>query len=69
MEEYKDCCCTNTGCMNYDKCGRVKSNNMYSNNVWTAYAFIEPEAIDYCRYFISIEKIENDYFKNKDLHC
>jgi len=43
--------------------------DMKESATWYAHTFIEPEAIDYCRYFISKAKIELDYEKNKDIHC
>jgi len=62
--------CCNESCSMADDCKRSGLNiDMEESATWYAHTFIEPEAIDYCRYFISKAKIELDYEKNKDIHC
>lgn len=63
--------CVNDCCGMAHECLRSKNNQIPSVEMeWISYAFIEPEAIDYCSCYINkADKNNFDYDKFKDLHC
>ena len=63
-------CCTNINCNLSDDCIHTAVNKTEFDFIhWSEYKFIEPESIQYCRYFLSRDKLNYQYEKTKSISC
>ena len=62
--------CVNRSCAIKEHCGRHQMNNDESHFImWCSYAYFEPESLNECKYFYTLDSEDENYNKLKNISC